>query len=78
MIEEFLKSKVGIAMLSIIWGLGLATLFRRSCDGSGCKIIEFRGPPINLMKSHHWVYDNKSKDRKCYKTQPYITSCIKS
>lgn len=78
MIEEFLKSKVGIVMISIIWGLGVATLFRRSCEGSGCKVIEFRGPPVSTMRDHHWIYDNTGKNKTCYTAQPYITRCLKT
>ena len=71
MITDFLKSQVGIVMISIIWGLGLATLFKKSCEGKDCKIIEFRGPPVNDIKSHMWTYGGDQ----CYRVKPYITKC---
>jgi hypothetical protein len=73
MFDTFLKTKVGIIIISIIWGLGLATLFKRSCNGNNCKVIEYRGPPIT-NKEYQWQYDG---DDKCYKWTPYLTTCKK-
>lgn len=71
MIEDFLKTPIGIIMISIIWGLGLATLFKRSCQGNNCRVIEYRGPPITNTK-YNWMYDG---DEKCYQWQPYLSAC---
>jgi hypothetical protein len=71
MIEDFLKTKGSMIFISIIWGLGLATLFKRSCEGNNCKVIEYRGPAISNTE-YSWKYDG---DDKCYKWQPYLTSC---
>lgn len=68
---EFFKSRVGIVIISIVWGLGLATLFKRSCEGKDCKVIEYHGPPIKDVE-HHWQYDG---DTKCYRWVPYVTKC---
>lgn len=70
MIEKFLKSRVGIILISIIWGLGLATLFKIGCTGNNCKVIEYRGPPISDA-DYAWNYG----DDKCYSLQPYVTKC---
>lgn len=72
MIKEFLKSRSGVVILSIIWGLGLATLFKKSCEGNNCRIIEYRGPTTKEV-SGHWQYGGPDSD--CYKLQPYIVSC---
>lgn len=71
MIHKLLKTKVGIALLSIIWGLGLATLFKKSCEGKNCKIIVYKGPATSEMK-YHWQYDGSDS---CYKWTPYLTPC---
>jgi len=71
MFDRFLNSRVGIIIMSIIWGLGLATLFRRSCQGKDCKIIEHRGPPTDNAK-YFWKYDG---DASCYQWTPYLTKC---
>lgn len=71
MINEFLKSKVGVIIISIIWGLGLATLFKKSCDsGSNCKVIEYRGPTTEESQG---VWRNG--DNQCYRLKPYLVDC---
>ena len=42
MIGKILKSKHGKIIISIIWGLGLAALFRKVCEGRNCIVI--KGP----------------------------------
>lgn len=71
MISDFLKSPVGIVIVSIVWGLGLATLFKRSCQGNNCKVIEYRGPDVSNTE-YHWKYDG---DNRCFEWQPYLTKC---
>ena len=73
MIEDFLKTEAGIMIISIIWGLGLATLFKKSCQGDNCKVIEYRGPPVSNTK-YFWKYDGSNK---CHQWTPYLTKCEK-
>jgi len=71
MINKFLGSRAGIIIISCIWGLGLATLFKKSCDnGPNCRVIEYRGPNTEEA-SGHWNYGGK----RCYKLKPYIVNC---
>jgi hypothetical protein len=71
---DFFRSRTGIIILSIIWGLGLSTLFRKSCDfGESCKVIEYRGPPSSL-NNKIWNYGDPTK---CYKLNPEIVKCPK-
>ena len=67
-IDNMLSSKEGRIVLSIIWGLGLATLFRKVCVGRSCIVI--KAP--NLKKIENNVY---GFDVKCYKFNPEITKC---
>lgn len=69
MIEDVLNSRAGVIFISILWGLGLATLFKRACDGPGCKVITYRGPPLSEAKTT-WKYGDK-----CYNVDPYTSSC---
>jgi hypothetical protein len=71
MLDRFLNSRVGIIIISIIWGLGLATLFKSSCQGNDCKIIEYRGPPTSNAE-YYWKYDG---DANCYQWVPYLAKC---
>lgn len=75
MIAEFLKSRVGVILLSIIWGLGLATLFKKSCEGRNCHVIEYRGP---ISKETSGVWSADMKGNKCYKLKSYLVDCSES
>ncbi len=72
MISDFLQSDAGIIILSIIWGLGLATFFKKSCDSNDCRVIEFRGPTTEESKGY-WNYGKKD----CYRLKPIIAKCQK-
>jgi len=64
MIGEFLKTQTGIALLSIIWGLGLATLFKVAI------------PPIKYVSPSKEISENLWKyDQQCYKVNPYPSKC---
>ena len=67
-IDDFTGSNKGRIIISIIWGLGLATLFRRVCKGRNCIVIE--GPDPNELKDNIYDFDGK-----CYKFNSNITSC---
>lgn len=71
MFEDFLKSKVSIIIISILWGLGLSTLFKRACHGHNCKLVVYHGPSPASIDG---VYHNYGTSD-CYQYKPYITSC---
>ena len=65
---DFIKTKRGRILISIIWGLGLATLFRKVCIGRNC--IIYKAPNPQEMSDH--VY---SHDGKCYTYNINTTKC---
>ena len=69
-VKAFLDSEMGAIALSVVVGLGLATLFRKACSGYGCHII--RGPPLRDLKKY--VY---KQDGRCYKYNPVAADCKK-
>lgn len=71
MIGDFFKSKTGIIILSIIWGLGLSTLFRKACQGRKCHVIVYNGPDPNEIKDTYYEYGNGQ----CYQYDPLLTKC---
>ena len=72
MIEQILRTRVSIIIISIIWGLGLSTLFRKACQGRKCQIIRYTGPnPQEIQK----VYYNYGTPH-CYKYSPILSKCI--
>lgn len=68
MISQFLDSKVGQIILSIILGLGLAAVFRKVCKDNNCVVIE--GPKVSDVNKYYYKLEEN-----CYKYTPYVTSC---
>jgi len=68
-LDRLLNSQVGIVLISIIWGLGLSTLFAHACRHRPCYIIT--GPPIKNTMSKYFNYGTE----KCYQYYPIISKC---
>lgn len=67
-IINVLKTDFGSIIISILLGLGLASLFRKTCSENNCIIV--KGPSIEKIKNKTFKFDDK-----CYKYEPEITSC---
>lgn len=65
---NYLETKLGKIILSIIWGLGLSALFRRACNGRKCIIL--KGPKPKDLTSNIYQFNNK-----CYTFKTYNVSC---
>lgn len=63
-----MKSKFGKNLLSVLIGVGIASLFRRSCDNGSC--MEFKGPSFDKISKTIYRYNNK-----CYKFNENNVSC---
>lgn len=71
MFDKLFKTNTGIILLSIIWGLGLSTLFKYSCNGKDCKIIEYIGPNPDKIENSTFKYGTND----CYRFKPLISDC---
>jgi len=71
MIEEALKSRIGVVIISIIWGLGLSTIFRKACNGRTCHLIRYVGPNPEEVASNYYNYGSKL----CYQYNPIMAPC---
>ena len=60
-------SEIQKIFISIILGLGIATLFRKVCEGRNC--IIFEGPKENIENIVHKYQD------KCYKYKSKEADC---
>jgi hypothetical protein len=58
----------GKVIISILLGLGLATLFRRACNERDCLI--FRAPALDKIKGQIFKFENK-----CYSFSENAQSC---
>lgn len=59
-LEKFVGSQTGKYLMSIILGIGLATIFRQVCKGTNCTII--KAPPLEEIDDKIYKFDDK-----CYK-----------
>lgn len=62
------NSELQYKIISIILGLGLASLFRQVCKDDKCKII--KGPNVKDIERNIYKIDDK-----CYKYKPVATLC---
>lgn len=67
-IHKIIYSDFGKYIISILLGLGLASLFRRSCHDHKC--LSFVGPSINKVEGQIFEFGGKcykyyAKPRKC-------------
>jgi hypothetical protein len=69
-VENFLSNDKGKIIISIIWGLGLAAMFRKVCKGRNCIII--KGPKPDELENKVFRFENK-----CYIYNAMITKCNK-
>ena len=69
-IEKLFQSATGIKLFSIRLGLGVAGLFKMSCDSRSC--IVYKGPEFN-DKNKMIKYNNK-----CYNVKEKIIDCKES
>jgi hypothetical protein len=68
MLGKFLSSPTGKVFMSILWGLGLAALFRRACSGRSC--IVYKAPHPSLIQGQVFRHDGK-----CYKYNTKRSNC---
>ena len=67
-LKKFFHTTTGKYILSVILGLGLASLFRTVCKDKNCLV--FKAPPLEETKDTIFKYDNK-----CYKYSPVSVKC---
>jgi hypothetical protein len=68
--EKYIHTQTGRYILSILLGLGLASLFRSVCKGKNC--LTFYAANIEDITNKIYKTDNK-----CYKYVPTLSKCSK-
>ena len=68
MIDKFLDTREGQIIISLILGLGLASLFKKVCNDNNCVII--KSPKKNTIKDKVFKQDDK-----CYTYIPKKSEC---
>ena len=67
-LKEIINSQRGKYLISILLGLGLATLFRVACKSRNCLV--FKAPSLDKIKGKVFGHN-----KKCYKFVERSTSC---
>ena len=70
-LRRLIYSDIGRIIISILLGLGLATLFRKVCNDRSCMI--FKAPQLNKIKGQIFKFG-----KKCYKFNEEIENCDNS
>ena len=68
MLFEFMKTREGTIIVSVILGLGFAAMFRQVCSKETCMVI--KGPNAKEVEAN--VYKNRDA---CYKYTPHVVEC---
>jgi hypothetical protein len=66
---KFVHTETGKIIMSVLLGLGLASLFRTICKENKCLV--FHAPPFDEIKDK--IY--KTNNGKCVKYNPIATKC---
>ena len=67
-LHKFVKSNTGKYVMSILLGIGLATIFRSVCKGKECSI--YLAPPLDEIEDKIYKFDGK-----CYKFERVSKKC---
>jgi hypothetical protein len=67
-LDKFINSYTGKIIMSILLGLGLATIFRAVCRGKECRVIA--APPIEEIENQVYKFNNK-----CYNIEKNAVKC---
>ena len=70
LVDKLLYSHTGKLLISIILGLGLASLFKKACDTNGC--LKFVAPSKDKLSKV------RKYDGKCYAMRVEAGKCDKS
>ena len=69
--KRLLHSSLGKIIISILIGLGVATLFRKVCDDKNC--LTFKGPILGDIDGKIYKHGEK-----CFSYTPVTTQCDKN
>ncbi len=65
------ENRMFIILISMIWGFGLALLFRKVCQNDQCVVVKV--PPA-FNNGNNIIYDNVNN--RCYKLDKYPSPCV--
>ena len=67
-LSNIMNDPVGRIIISVLLGLGLASIFRKVCSGNSCVIV--KGPSMDEIKRFYYKIEED-----CYKYTPIASQC---
>lgn len=67
--DQFFQKRSMVILLSLIWGFGLALLFKKACTNNQCIIVKV---PPSFVNGNHMIRD---KSNRCYLLDKYDSPC---
>jgi len=67
-IAKVFKSKSGKILLSVLWGLALAAIFKFTCEGRDCLV--YKAPVVQEMTGNTYQHNNE-----CYTFRTETVAC---
>lgn len=67
-LKDVMSNSMGCILVSVLLGLGLATMFHRVCVGRDCLIV--KGPSVDYVTKHMW-----RSGQDCYRYKVLSVSC---
>jgi hypothetical protein len=67
-VKAMLDTKFGSILISVLFGLGLAAVFRRVCKDNRCIVI--KGPKLEELNKYTYKVNSD-----CFKYSPVFTEC---
>lgn len=64
------ENNLVVILISLIWGFGLALLFKKVCENDQCTVVKV---PPTFYTQNGIIYD---RNNRCYQLQKYPSPCI--
>ena len=75
-LDKLIHTPTGRVIISIILGLGLASLFKQTCVGRNCIVL--KSPPINTIQNTVYRNTNANDATGCFKYEVIPMKCDKN
>ncbi len=68
-IKELLDNKMFIILVSLLWGFGIAIMFKKTCQNDNCVVVKV---PPEFAMNNNIIRDNN----RCYQLHKYPSECV--
>ena len=67
---SILENNMVVILISLIWGFGLAILFKKVCQNDQCIMVKV---PATFDQQSNIIYD---RNNRCYQLSKYPSQCV--